>query len=1087
MLRSIDWFARKPAVANLLMLMLLAAGIAALQHTRQETLPNVPLDRIGINVTWPQATPRAVENMVCAPVENAIHGVEGTTALISEAREGGCTLQVDVREGHQTRQVLEAVRASLESVDSLPAEASRPRARELVVRNRVARLILSGSLSEADLHRLAHRVREDLLARDVISSVDVENLPEREMTVAVNRADLYRFGMTFGEIARQARRGVDRIAGGLLRSDRGEFLLEAGRRPDSAGEFARVPVRQGERGDILRLGDVGEVRDGFSRDGMKAWYDGRPAVAVDIFRVGGQNVLEVAEAVKTYQANASLPPGADLRVWRDDARRFRDRADLLQRNAVQGLLLLTLVLAVFLSARLAGWVALGIPVAMLGACVVLPLAGASLNTISLFAFILVLGVVVDDAVIVGESIDLARRRGRTGTDAAIAGAREVARPIFFAVLTTALAFAPMLFLPGPEGALMQVIPLVVIAILALSLVESLWILPAHLSRNPIPSRWLDRQDGFAERINARLENALDRWFRPALRFALRWRYVLITAFSGLVLFCLALVHSGWLTMVLFSRVEGDRVMAEVTFPQGVAVERIRSEVHELRDSASELAAELKQETGREIIEHVFAEQGVRQKVSNASDPVARHRARVSLALPRGEIPLSARAIAQRWRNMHGGVADALSVQFHASLMRVKPDIHLNVYHPELKVLDEISRKVALELQRFRGVHEVANSLTAQRTVIDIELLPAGRQAGLDADSLGRQVRRAFHGIELDRLHRDGREVPVMLRLAAPDSQSLADLARLPVTLPSGARTILEAVAELHSRDTPAMISHYDRRRNATLTGFVDERVTSPREVMAALEAGPLAQLMNEYPQASWGVAGKPEAIERFLDYLKTSYLLALAAIFFVLTVLFGSWGQPVLVMIAIPFGLVGAFLGHFALDYRITLWSLVGVIAVSGVVVNDNLVLLDRINQLRAAGHRLREAVEEAAVRRFRPIMLTTLTTFAGVTPLMLETSAQARFLIPMAVSLAFGVLFATLISLVLVPSLCLAGNDVRERWQWRRAGAPDDNDSVDRAYQHGRRAARYDPSTANPYANAVLNSAWEAGFRDAEPSGSRV
>ncbi len=1079
MLRSIDWFARKPAVANLLMLMLLAAGVAALQYTRQETLPNVPLDRIGINVTWPQATPRAVENMVCAPVENAIHGVEGTTALKSEAREGGCSLQVDVREGHETRQVLEAVRARLESVDSLPAEASRPRAKELVVRNRVARLILSGELSEADLHRLAHRVREDLLAKDVISSVDVENLPDREMTVGVQRADLYRFGLTFEEIARSARRGVDRIAGGLLRSDRGEFLLEAGQRPNTAAEFGQVPIRQGERGDILRLGDVASVRDGFSRDGMKAWYDGRPAVALDVFRVGSQNVLEVAQAVKTYRADASLPPGAELRVWQDDAQRFRERSGLLQRNAVQGLILLTLVLAVFLSARLAGWVALGIPVAMIGACVVLPLAGASLNTISLFAFILVLGIVVDDAVIVGESIDLARRRGLAGTDAGIAGAREVARPIFFAVLTTALAFAPMLFLPGPEGALMQVIPLVVIAILVLSLLESLWILPAHLSRRPTPSRWLDRQDRFSQRINDRLEDKLDQWFRPLLRFALRWRYVLIAAFSGLVLFCLALVHSGWLTMVLFSRVEGDRVMAEVVFPQGVAVDRIRSEVHELRDSASELAEQLEKETGESIIQHVFAEQGVRQKVSNASDPVARHRIRVSLALPEGEIPMRARTIAQRWRETHGGVADALSVQFHASLMRVKPDIHVNVYHPDLAVLDEISRKVALHLQRFRGVHEVSNSLNAQRTVIDIELLPAGRQAGLDADSLGRQVQRAFHGVELDRLHRDGREVPVMLRLADSDSRTLEDLARLPVTLPSGERTMLEAVGELHSRDTPAMISHYDRRRNATLTGFVDERVTSPREVMAALEAGPLAELMQQYPEASWGVAGKPEAIQRFLDYLNTSYLLALAAIFFVLTVLFGSWGQPVLVMIAIPFGLVGAFLGHFALDYRITLWSLVGVIAVSGVVVNDNLVLLDRINQLRASGHRLREAVEEAAVRRFRPIMLTTLTTFAGVTPLMLETSAQARFLIPMAVSLAFGVLFATLISLVLVPALTMVSSDLGRRWQDLRLGTPSEHDSVDRAYRQGCRAGHYWHEAANPYANEVLQSAWDAGFRD--------
>jgi multidrug efflux pump subunit AcrB len=1084
MLRSIDWFARNPAVANLLMILLLGAGLMSIPNTRQETLPNVPLDRIGVTVLWPQATPDAVEKAICGPVENAIHGVEGTTALISEAREGNCTLQVDVVEGHDTRQVLESIRARMESLDTLPATATRPRVKELMVRNRVARLVLSGELSEADLHRLAWRLREELLTLDDISSVDVDNLPGREMTVAVSRADLYRFDLTFNDIAAAASRGVETVAGGLLRSDRGEFMLQAGSRPETVPDFEALAIRQGERGDLLHMGDVARIRDGFSRDEMGAWYDGRPAAALDIFRVGNQNVMDVAGAVKRYVSQKELPAGVSLVVWRDDARQFQERSGLLWRNAAQGLGLLALMLAVFLSLRLAGWVALGIPVAMLGACVVLPLTGESFNTISLFAFILVLGIVVDDAVIVGESVDLARRRGLQGAQAAISGAREVARPIFFAVLTTVLAFSPLLFLPGPEGSLMQVIPVVAIAILVLSLLESLWILPAHLSARPSSSTLLDRSEHFSNRVNQALDNWLDRRFRPLLRSLLRWRYVLIAGFAALVVLCLALVHSGWLTMVLFSRVEGDRVMAEVTFPQGVPAERIRDEVRALQLSGSSLADALGQEQGEPVIEHIYAEQGVRQKISNADDPVARHRARVSLAVAskEGDTAIPAREIARRWREQHGKVPDALSTRFHASLLRVQPDININLYHPDLEVLGELSRSLALRLQSLQGVHEVSNSLDARRTVIDIRLLPTGRHAGLDAENLGRQVRQAFHGVELDQIYRDGREVPVMLRLSSADSRTLEDLARLPVALPSGERTLLAAVATLTSRDTPAMISHYDRRRNASLTGFVNEHLTSPRHVMNTLEQGFFREMHQRYPEASWGIAGKPLAINTFLGYLNTSYLLALAAIFFVLTVLFGSWGQPVLVMIAIPFGLVGSFLGHFLLGYELTLWSLVGVIAVSGVVVNDNLVLLDRINTLRSAGAGLHAAVEDAAVRRFRPIMLTTLTTFAGVTPLMLESSAQARFLIPMAVSLAFGVLFATLISLMLVPALLLVSDDMRRRWRHRYALAPGEADTVEQAYQLGRQAAL--GGGANPYRNDVLASAWEAG-RDDELNGA--
>ncbi|WP_417214771.1 efflux RND transporter permease subunit [Alcanivorax sp.] len=1085
--RSIAWFARNGAVANLLMMTLLLAGLLAIPHTRQETLPNVPLDRIGIYVAYPQATPETVESLVCTPVETAVDDVEGGTELISESREGLCSVQLDVLEGHDTGDVLEQIRTRLDALDNLPKGAARPRVQELIVRNRVVRLLLSGSLSRTDLYQLGNRVRRQLLNRDAISSVDIENLPEREMALLVSRDDLYRYELTLDGIAAAASQSVQRIAGGVLRSDKGDWLLQTGEQPGDARAYEQLVIRQSDQGDLLKLGDVAQVQDGFSRDTQAAWLDGKPAVALDVYRVGDQNVLDVAGAVRNYLAEADLPPGVGLQVWSDDARQFSERSNLLWRNALQGLVLLTLMLAIFLTLRLAGWVALGIPVCMLGACAMLPLLGESFNTISLFAFILVLGIVVDDAVIVGESIDHQRRQGLTGGQAAISGAQRVAKPILFAVMTTLFAFAPLLFLPGPEGALMRVIPIVSITILLLSLVESLWILPAHLSHDrPARGLWL-KSEQLATRLNDGLERWLDRRARPILRRCLHWRYVLVVVFVGLFIFCCALVNSGWLTMVLFSRVEGDRVMAEVVFPQGTGDLRLAREVRELEDSAHTLARQLAEGVDDDQaeapihIDSVFAEQGVRQKTSNARDPGARYRVRVTLAISGDTSAMPPREIARRWRDQHGVIADALSVKFHASLMQVKPDIHINLFHPDLATLQRMSEQAALALTRMEGVHEVANNLHAQRTIVDINLREEGERAGLRAEQVGAQVRNAFHGIELDRWFEQDQEVPVMLRLAQADSRQITDLERMPVQLADGEMTVLAAVASLSRRQAPAMISHYDGRRSATVSAFVDEHATSPALVMAELRKALLDPMMAADDKAGWTVAGKQAAIKDFLSHLSISYLIALAAIFFLLTILFGGYGQPLLVMAAIPFGLVGAFMGHFLLGYSVTLWSLVGIIAVSGVVVNDNLVLLDAINDLREKGASLRDAVIRGVSGRLRPVMLTSITTFAGVAPLMLETSVQARFLIPMAVSLAFGVLFATLVSLLLVPSLLVISNDVKglvTRWLARwRAPEASEQDTVEMAYERGRLYAGW--AGANPYHDAVLGSAWEAGRQD--------
>jgi multidrug efflux pump subunit AcrB len=1075
---SISWFARNPAVANLLMVMLLAAGLLAMKMVRQETLPNVPLERIGVTVMMPQASPALVERLLCAPVEQAVFGIEGITELTSEAHEGLCLLRMDVQQGYQTRQVLEQVRMAVDALNTLPAEASRPVIQELVVRNRVMRLLLIGALPDLQLYRLAHQVRLDLLASDQITVIDVESLPDRELALEVRRQDLHRYQLTLGDIAAGIQRAAQPVTAGVLRSEQGDMLLAAGQRMDQGGAYLALPLRQEGDGEQLVVADVAQLHDGFERVMIGAWHNQRPAVALDIYRVGSQQVLGVAEQVYDYLDRVQLPDGVSLILWEDDAAEFSERTGVLWGNALQALVILGLILTLFLGLRLSGWIALGIPVAMLGAVALLPVLGESINTISLFAFLLVLGIVVDDAIIVGESIHQQYRQGLTGVEAAIAGARRVARPVCFAVLTTALAFAPLLFLPGPEGALIRVVPLVALAVLALSLVESLWILPAHLAGSGrAPGRLMAASTAFSESFNQRLDEWLSRFYRPLMLRLLQGRRTVIAGFMALFLVCLALLHSGWVKMVLFSHVEANTVVAEMVFPRGTPSARIAEEAMMLQSSARQVAARMQQGDST-LIEQVLVEQGLRQKVSNAGDPDAAMRLRVTLMLA-AERQVSAADMAQRWRQHHGHVADALSQRFDASLLQTKPDIHIHLYHPDMDVLDQMAAELELQLRGFAGVHEISNSLHARRPQVSMELTAAGRHAGVQLQDLGVQVRHAFHGIEVDRVAELDQEVPVILRLAGQDSGSLWQLQQLPIFLPDGSWAPLGVLASISVQDAPALVGRYERRRHAALTALVDNRISSPNAVMTALEQDFLAGLSQRWPGADWGIAGKPKAIIEFLDYIGTGYLLALMAIFFVLTVLFGNYSQPLLVMSAVPFGLVGATLGHFALGIEITLWSMVGTIAVSGVVVNDNLVLLDEINRRRDLGEPLYQAVVEAGASRFRPILLTTLTTVLGVTPLILADTVQARFLVPMAVSLAGGVLFATFVSLLLIPCLLVAVEETRRHWL-KRTGRGDGQDTdVDSAYADGR-AAGLAGMVANPHDDEVLRAAWEAGQQDA-------
>lgn len=1082
---SIAWFIDNPRVANLLAAVLILGGLLAIPNTRQETLPNVPLERIGVVSKLEGSPPEVTEQLLCTPLETAIEGIEGITDVRSEAREGLCSITVDVLEGYSVQTVEDLISARTASLDTLPESADAPVVEEVIFRNRVARVLVTGDARPRELYNLARGLRRELLSTPAIAQVEVEGLPSRELGIEVSRHDLYRYQMTFAELADSIRSQVTRVTGGLLRTEQANALLQAGERIDDPEAYRDVEVRRGADGDVLYLDRIARLEDGFGRDAMGAWLNGQPAAALDVYRVGNQDVVDVAAAVRQFIAEVQLPEGIRLVLWEDSAIQYESRSQLLWSSALQGLALLVLILGVFLGLRLAGWVGLGIPVSMLGACILLPLFDQSFNTISLFAFILVLGIVVDDAAVVGESVYEQGRADGPTRAAVIAGTQRVAGPVTYAILTTILAFAPMLFLPGPEGEFMRVVPIVAIGILILSLVESLWILPAHL--HSAMQRPPDRSDRFSAAVNRRFDSWVERRFMPFLGWAIRQRYPLLAAFAGVFLLSCAFLHSGWLTVMMFSKVDGDIVMADVAFPEGTSSAQVARAVETLQLSAQTLAGQLNIQGEGDVVTDIYAEQGRRNKYSTAHDAGAHLRARVSMALAPGENSADADRVAKLWRSLQMPIPEAISLRFHASLNEIKPDIHINLFHPDLAVLEDLSVALQRQLERIDGTHEISNSMTAHFTRIGIQPRPGAELAGVTRKDLGTQVNAAFQGTVVDRLPEGDHDVPVVLRLPADQSDSIWHLEQLPVTLADSSVAPLGALAELSRQTTPAVISHYDNQRSATVTAYLDEHIASPGQVMAELQKNWLGTVAQRYPGTKWAVAGKPKAIAEFMTYLTVSYALAVAGMFFILTVAFGTYWQPLLILSAIPFGLVGGFLGHALLGYDLTLWSIVGIVAVSGVVVNDNLVLISAINDLKAAGREAKDAVLEAVCQRFRPVILTTLTTFAGVAPLILEQSTQARFLAPMAVAVAFGVLFATFITLLMVPSLCLVGEDIRllrERIRARRFKTSE-QDSVEHAYQAGQRAAlsANGDGPRNPYTDEVLRASWEAGLEDPELS----
>ncbi len=1010
------WMVHHRVAPNLLMLVFIFGGLFMLQQIQKEVFPDFELDVVTVSVSYPGATPDEVESGVVLALEEAVSDLDGIDEVRSTAREGSGSVDLELTTGASREQLYQEVLAAVGRITTLPAEAEQPVVTLRSRQRHVVDLQIHGDASEQHLRRAAEQVRERVLESDAITQADLEGARSPEIHIDIPDGTLQAHGLTLDQVAGTvAGNAIDR-AGGSIRTQGGEILLRVTERREWAEEFADIIVATTPAGGPLRLGDIAEIREGFEDVISHTSFAGEPAIGVGVYRVEDQTPTGISQAVRDTlpQIMAELPPGIEVSVRNDRSEIYDQRVGLLLKNGFIGLLLVLLLLALFLEFKLAFWVTVGIPTAFLGAFLFLPWFGVSINMVSMFAFIIALGIVVDDAIVAGENIYEYRQRGMGNLRASIQGARDIARPIAFSILTNVVAFLPLLFIPGTFGQIWAVIPAVVATVFIISWIEVLYILPTHLAYTREGGR--TGPGAFLHRHQQRFSNAFSRFiqerYRPFLALTVEWRYVTTATAIVILLLALAIPMSGRMGFILMPSVEADQADATVTLPVGSPEARVLA----VRDEMVEAIERVIEENGGDALS-----QGVYASVSEN-----RIRLRAYLQPP-DKRPLETAEVVRLWRREAGDIPGTESIRYESDRGGPGggPGISGELSHPTLDVLDSASGALAARLEELSPVTDIDDGFTPGKRQFDIRLTETARASGLTTSDIGDQVRHAFHGAEALRLLRGRDEVQVMVRRPEGERQDITDVEQMLIRLPDGGYAPLTEVATLERGRGFTTIERRDNRRTVTVTADVEPAGETQR-IIGLLREEMLPALMDDYPGLAFSFEGRQAQMRDAVQSFFSSVTVALLVIYALLAIPFRSYVQPLIIMSAIPFGIVGAILGHLIMGYNLSMISVMGIIALGGVVVNTSLVMLDYANARRAEGLDAVNAVIEAGARRFRPILLTSLTTFGGLAPMIFETSRQARFMIPMAISLGYGILFAAAILLILIPSLYAIADDAQ-------------------------------------------------------------
>ena len=1040
----VAWMAKNPVAANVLMLILIVGGLVTLAAgIKQEVFPEVDLDVVLVEVVYPGASPAEVEQAVVLAIEEGLRGVDGIKEVRSTSREGSATVTAELLLGTKQDRALNDVKSAVDRITSFPADVERPTVSILAPRQQAISIVLYGDVDEATLRAVAENSRRELLRDERITYVELTGIRPLEISIEVPQAQLRKYHLTLDEIAARIRAASVELPGGVVKTTAGEVLLRTTERRDRGHEFGEIVLLSPPDGSQVRVRDIATVKDGFQQNDRRATFNGKRAAMINVFRVGDETPLTVVAAVKEHVAElqATLPQGLHAAPWFDAAEIYEQRLSLLMRNARIGLLLVLLILGLFLEARLAFWVTLGIPISFSGALLLFPAADLSINMISLFGFIVTLGMVVDDAIVIGEAIYKQQSEGKGLLESAIAGAKEVAQPVVFAIVTTCVAFAPMLLVPGVMGKFFRVLPTLVIAVLLISLLESLLILPAHLAHGMpwwlrtvlAPYLWLMERVAKLE-VPRRLEEFIKRGYLPLLRRALRWRYFTIAAGVAIVILTAGVV-AGRIPFTFMPKVEGDLITAQLKLPVGTPIavtervtERISAAARSVLEEAEQAMAE-PQPISRGLYQDVGASSTLEPGFDGVFAREGTERSTVMIYLVSSdERELTTQQFVERWRQAIGEIPGAESMVFRYEF-GIEPGspVDIQLIHEDVATLETAAQRLASEIASYSGLRDIDSGVTKGKEQLDFRLTDVAVAQGLTETALARQVRASFFGSEALRQQRGRDEVRVYVRLPREERESLYHVDNLIIRTPSGGELPVSEAATVSRGQAYTVINRTDGRRNISVVADIADEDTNANEINAQILQRELPQLLADIPGLAYDLGGVQERQSETMKALGLGFLLALITIFSILAVVFRSYSQPILVMSGIPFGMVGAVWGHVVMGFNLSLMSMLGLVALSGVVVNDSLILIVAINRYREEeGLGLWEAVLAGGARRFRPILLTSLTTFFGLAPIILETSVQARFLIPMAVSLGFGVLGGTFIMLLIIPCGYLVLEDAR-------------------------------------------------------------
>jgi len=1027
----IAWFARNHVAANLLLASIVIAGLyTMLRVLPVEVFPSFELETVNVTVAYRAATPEDMETGVVNKIEEAISDLPDIEKLTSRSSEGSATVTAEVRSGADPQRLLNDIKSRVDALSTLPVDAERPVVERPLIKREVLSVVVAGDLDEKELNELARQVRDELVRLPNLTQADLEGVRPYEIAIEVSEHKLRQYGLTIDDVANAIQGQSIDLSAGRIRSPSGEILLRANAQAYYYGQFASIVIKRFDDGSELKLDELANIEDGFEEDPIFTRFNGQRAAVVNVYRVGVESAIQISDAVHQYLEDNRFryPPNVELGIWDDDATIIKARLNTLLTNAAQGALLVSILLGLFLRPVIAFWVVLGIPVTFMGALAVMPAFGVTINILSLFGFILVLGLVVDDAIVTGENIYSHYSRDPNGLAAAINGTKEVSTPVIFGILTTVVAFLPFVFIEGRLSILFEQVAFVVIPVLLFSLVESKLILPAHL-KHIKQLKDYGNKPPLLIRMQGACSNSLI-WFvshvyRPVVNACLNRRYLTWFTFVCIFFVSVSLLTQGWTRFVFFPRIQSETARATLYMKEGTPLFETQAVISRLEDQAVRLQEKyIDPVSGESIIENILATEGTSRGGGSGQSHIGSVRFEITPPEHRS-LSVDSSTLVREWRQSIGPIVGVDQLTFRAEIGRPGDPIDVQLVSQDLTSLEAVAEKIKQKLATYDGVFDISDNLSDGKQELKIELLPEAELLGFDLRQVTRQVREAFYGNEAQRIQRGRDDIRVMVRYPLNERGNLADLDELLVRTPEGEQARFGDIATAQWGRSPSTIYHVAQERAVNVIADIDK--TSVNMTLLSEDLSEyLDELLLQYPRVQASLEGEAKEQRDSFVTMMWGGAIVLFGIYTLLAIPFASYSQPFIVMSVIPFAFIGAISGHWLMGIDLSMMSLMGLMALVGIVVNDSLVLVDFVNRKVKEGMPIEQAVRESGAARFRPVILTSLTTFLGLLPLLFETSTQAQFLIPMAISLGFGVLFATFITLILIPCHYLILEDIK-------------------------------------------------------------